>query len=158
MVAVEAAETNKRTKREKRKSRVRLTEAQAVLGWGVLLALISVLGAIYLFQTSRIATTGRMVQELQFDLNETKRVNSELERDIAEAQSLERLQTEAAKLGFTKARPSDIEYLIVKNYPETESTEMEPETAQREPLENIGQAIWQIVTGNFDGMVRGESQ
>ena len=158
MVAVEAAETNKRTKREKRKSRIRLTEAQAVLGWGVILALISLLGAIYLIQTSRIATTGRMVQGLQFDLDETKRVNSELERDIAEAQSLERLQAEAAKLGFIKARPGDIEYLIVHNYPETESTETVPETAQPEPLDTIGEAIWQIVTGNVDGMVRGESQ
>ncbi len=157
-MAVEAAETNKRTKREKRRSRVRLTEAQAVLGWGVILALISLLGAIYLFQTSRIATTGRMVQELQFDLNETKRVNSELERDIAEAQSLERLQAQAAKLGFIKARPDDIEYLIVRNYPESEATEMELETAQPEPLDSIGQAIWQIVTGSVDGMVRGESQ
>lgn len=157
-MAASAAEPNKRSKRELRKSLVQLTEAQAVLGWGVLLMLVLLLGAIYLFQASRIATTGRMVQDLQYQLDETKRINSELERDIAEAQSLERLQTDAAKLGFVKAKPGDTEYLIVENYPESASNDAESDLSQSEPLENIGQAVWQVVTGIFDSLVRGESQ
>ncbi len=39
-----------------------LTEAQAALGWGIILILIALLGAIYLSQTSRIAIVGRLVQ------------------------------------------------------------------------------------------------
>jgi hypothetical protein len=75
------------------------------------------LGVIYLNQTSRTATVGRHVQSLQYQLNELKRENGELEKKIAEAQSLTQLQNKAIHLGFTQAQPDDIEYLIVPDYP-----------------------------------------
>lgn len=148
----------KRTKREKRKVHVRMSEAQAVLGWGVILLVAAVLGAIYLIQTSRIASTGRLVQELQFQLDETKRESSELERDIAEAESLKRLQVRASQLGFIKALPADVEYLVVKNYPTEGSSESNGSRSPSQSFENFGQALWKIVTGNLRGLVRGESQ
>jgi cell division protein FtsB len=105
-----------RQARERLRQLGSLIEAQAALGWAVILVLIALLGVIYLNQTSRIATVGRQVQMLQFELSELRRDNRELERHIAEAQSLPHLQQEAARLGFSQAQPEDIEYIIVPNY------------------------------------------
>ncbi len=157
MVA-QAADSKRNDKREKRKSRIRLTEAQVVLGWGVVLALIALLGAIYLFQTSYIASTGRMVQNLQIEMDEIKRINSELERDIAEAQSLKRLQSEAQKYGFIKANPKDIDYLIVADYPLENPIGSVEESAQHlEPLDQFRAASINYILGQLQKMVRGES-
>ncbi|HCB49725.1 MAG TPA: hypothetical protein DEP47_09410, partial [Chloroflexi bacterium] len=77
------AQNSRKSRSEKRKSLFLLTEAQAVLTWGVIMALAALVGGIYLFQTSAIARVGRQVQVLRSDLNEVKRVNADLERDIA---------------------------------------------------------------------------
>jgi hypothetical protein len=97
-----------------------LTEAQAAAGWGVIVVLGALLGAIYLNQASKIATIGRRVQMEQNELDEVKRANAELERQIAEAQSLERLDAEARRLGFVPSTPADIDYVVIPQYP-TES-------------------------------------
>ncbi|MCA9873281.1 MAG: hypothetical protein KC441_06490, partial [Anaerolineales bacterium] len=107
-----------RHKREKAKRLSWLTEAQAALGWGIILVLIAVLGTIYLSQASRIAVTGRRVQLMQNDLETLKRDNAEIERTIAESQSLERLQQQAQEMGFVEAQPGDIEYLVIPDYPQ----------------------------------------
>ena len=97
-----------------------LTEAQAAAGWGVIVVLGALLGAIYLNQASKIATIGRRVQIEQNELDEVKRANAELEQQIAAAQSLERLDTKARQLGFVPSTPADIDYIVVPEYP-TES-------------------------------------
>ncbi len=58
----------------------KLTEVQAAIGWGLILLVIALLGVIYLNQSSRIATVGRRVQTLQYDLGEIQRENADLER------------------------------------------------------------------------------
>jgi hypothetical protein len=121
-----------------------LTEAQAAAGWGVIIILGALLGAIYLNQTSKIATIGRRVQQEQNDLDEIKRQNAELERLIAEAQSLERLDSEARRLGFVPSTPSDIDFIVIPNYPiedMPEKTEEQPIEDQSAPPETIWEAI-----------------
>ena len=86
-----------------------LTEAQAAAGWGVIVVMGALLGAIYLNQASKIATIGRRVQMEQNELDEVKRANAELEQQIAAAQSLERLDTKARQLGFVPSTPADID-------------------------------------------------
>ncbi len=97
-----------------------LTQAQAAAGWGVIVVLGALLGAIYLNQASKIATIGRRVQIEQNELDEVKRANAELEQQIAAAQSLEQLDTKARQLGFVPSTPADIDYIVVPEYP-TES-------------------------------------
>ena len=149
MVTAEAAEPKRKSKRDRRKRHGKLSEAQAVLGWLVILIMLAVLGAVYLFQTSRIASTGRKVQELQYYLDEVKRLNSELERDIAEAQSLTRIQREANDLGFVKAHPSDVEYLIVNDYPPLEATSEHYSYSSGRPYDEIGQEAYEKLATEF---------
>lgn len=140
----------------------KLTEAQAALGWLVILILVALLGAIYLNQTSEIAAAGRRVQILQDELEVTKRVNGEIERDIAEAESLDRLQAAAAALGFTPAGPDDIEYLVVPDYPAEEAspplrTEPTPTAEPAPAAESMRDALTLAVENGFERLFRGES-
>ncbi len=158
-MSAEIAGKSKKLKSEKRKSLFVLTEAQAVLTWGVILALAAMVGGIYLFQTSSIATVGRTVQVLRSDLDEVKRFNSVLERDIAEAQSLVRLQEEALRLGYIKAQPTDVEYMVIPNYPvDVPVSVTEANDARSDVPETIGEALWIYIQSSVGGLMRGESR
>jgi hypothetical protein len=157
-VSAHVAGRRPKAKKDRRQKLLWLTEAQAALSWGVLLALAAVLGAIYLHQTSGIARVGRMVQSLQYQHSEIRRANAELERGIARAQSLERLQSEADRLGFELADPEDIEYLVILNYPLSEPTGSDSE-AELKPveIETITEAIFRAFASRISGLGRGES-
>lgn len=139
-----------------------LTEAQAAIGWGIILVLAALLGAIYVRQASRIATVGRRVQVKQIELVELKRQNADVEQSIAEAQSLDRLQSEAIRLGFVPADPEDIEYVVVPQYPADNGETavfLPTPTAQPAPIpETIGSAIWQKLRSSITGLVQGEAR
>jgi len=135
-----------------------LTEAQAALGWGIALVLIALLGTIYLRQTSQIATLGREVQLLQINLNDARRENGEIERKIAEGQSLELLQVEAARMGFVPAGADDIDYIIVENYPET--AVISQPVATITPIEHpssMTEAILWTIQSSVTSLARGEA-
>lgn len=144
----------------------KLTEAQAALGWAIILVLAAVLGAIYLNQASRIATVGRRIQIKQLELEEIKRENSDLERNIAEAQSLERLQQRALQLGFQAAEGAEIEYIVIPDYPAATTapplTLQEPSetsaTPTPVPIETMGDAISRHLTNSLQALIRGESR
>lgn len=158
-MSAQAAHGKRKSSKEKRTKLVQLTEAQAAASWSVLLALAFLLGAIYLFQTSQIARVGRRVQELQNLLDDAKQENAMLEQQIAEAQSLERLQQEAASLGFVRATPQDVEYLVIPNYPAPTGTELTAETSTVLPsVQTIGEALWMVVQSSVGSLMRGESR
>ena len=141
-----------------------LTQAQAAAGWGVIIILGALLGAIYLNQTSKIATIGRRVQREQATLDEVKRQNAELERLIAEAQVLERLDEEARRLGFVPSTPADIDYVVIPEYP-MESTgpsgipaDETPAEAAPAPVETLWQAVALAVRDLGIDLTRGETR
>jgi cell division protein FtsL len=146
-------------KTEQARRLVRLTEAQAALGWGVILILVALLGAIYLNQASRIATVGRHVQSLQIQVDNVKRENAALEREIAHAHALDRLQREATRLGFRRARPDDIEYIIVPDYPVVTPAlvplRAPAPQAPAEPIERLQDALWLAVQGSMTDLIQG---
>ena len=158
-MSTQAAHTKRKISKEKRTTLIHLTEAQAALTWSILLALAFLLGAIYLFQTSQIARIGRRVQELQNLLDDAKQANAKLEQEIAEGQSLERLQQEVARLGFIRATPQDVEYLVIPNYPAPVESETRAEIAPATvPAKTIGEALWWVFQSGMGGLMRGESQ
>ena len=152
-----------RRSREQARRLSRLTEAQAALGWAVILVLLALLGVIYLSQASRIAVVGRRVQQLQGELDGLKRENAELERLIAAAQSLERLQERAIQQGFRTATTEDIEYIIVPNYPVVAS-QPEPVVFTAAPVvlpsppETMQEAVWLAWQASMSNLIRGESR
>jgi hypothetical protein len=153
-------ETTKRIRRREAEDRTRrwlwLNEAQVAMGWFIVLGLAALLGTIYLSQASRIATTGRRMQVMQDDLETVKRLNADLERDIAGAQALDRLQTAAAQLGFVPAGPDQIRYVVVTDYPTVQEPTPTPVPVPV-PVESMDEAIWMQLTSSLSDLVRGES-
>jgi hypothetical protein len=150
---------SKQSRKEQRKSQLKLTEAQAALGWAAVLMLVAVLGAIYLHQTSRIAGVGRHVQLLQYELDELKRSNAGLERQIAQAQTLERLQVRAQEMGFIRASAENVEYLIIPNYPAEPGSEPLPAAQRPKPTaDSLGEALWQSFRSSVGDLIHGEAQ
>ncbi|MEN8097662.1 MAG: hypothetical protein ABFQ89_01175 [Chloroflexota bacterium] len=92
-------------------------QTQAALGWGVIVALVALVGVIYLTIGSDTIISGYRIQQLTWELKELQVQNTILEAKIAERQSIDRLRTRALELGFVSAQPENIEYLLVSNYP-----------------------------------------
>ena len=139
----------------------KLTEVQAAVGWGLILLVIALLGVIYLNQSSRIATVGRRVQTLQYELGILQNDNADIEREIAQAQSLARLQKEAESMGFVRTQPGSVEYLIVPDYPSL-TTAVEVQQSQngtlQSPVETIQEGLWLANDAKFNDLIRGESR
>lgn len=149
---------HRREARDRARSWLWLSEAQVAMGWFMVLGLAALLGTIYLSQASRIATTGRRMQELQAQLDDLKRQNAELERDIAGAQALDRLRAGAERLGFEPADPDDLEYIVVSDYPIAPPAKPTPVPTPAPPIETVEEALWLSVTTTFDNLLRGESR
>jgi hypothetical protein len=135
-----------------------LTEAQAALSWSILMILLAMLGAVYLSQASSIAIIGRRVQVLQNEFSDLKRVNAELEREIAEAQELAPIQQRAFELGFAPAPNEFVEYVVVPNYP----VYIEPEALQTfdplsAPAETMLEALWLMFRERVSTLTKGEA-
>jgi hypothetical protein len=157
-VSAEGARESRKTKKERKRFFFWLSETQVALSWGILLGLAALVGMIYLIQTSHIAERGRLMQMLQLQLNKTKQDNIELERDIAEAQSLDRLRERAVQLGFARAAPEDVEYLVIPNYPDAPQVMSTPEgLTPGEPVESMAEAIWLAIQASVGDLIHGES-
>lgn len=145
--------------RERSLRLIKLTEAQAALGWGIILIMLALIGAIYLGQTSEIAASGRKVQDMQLELNLLREENAVLERDIARVQTLEYLQQESERLGFVAAQPYDVEYLVIPEYPPATAV-MAPDPAPEplpEPAENMQAALMLAFEAAFIDLAIGEA-
>ncbi len=151
-----------RQRRDSSKRLTSLTEAQAAVGWGIILVLVTILGTVYLSQASQIAVSGRRVQIRQNELDELKRENADLEKRIAEAQSLKDLQTRAQAMGFVQAQPENIEYLVIPDYP-TETAvppiqPIEPEMEeQMPPPETLEDALLLAFQTSVNSLIEGNA-
>ena len=138
----------------------KLTEVQAAVGWGLILLVMALLGVIYLNQSSKIAAVGRSVQELRVEINTIQRENSEIEREIAEGQSLSRIQEEAENMGFVRAESISVEYLVIPPF-----TTMTDDTGERlvqnktgaQPVETFQDALLLTVNAAINDLMEGES-
>jgi cell division protein FtsL len=137
----------------------KLTEAQAAMGWGIVLLIITLVGAIYLNQTSKVAAVGRHAQQLQYELDEVQRENGQIERDIAEAQSMERLSEGTIRLGFVASQAGDIEYLVIPDYPDSSALPSLYAARAEKPapaVETIADALQIVLQERLDVLMRGE--
>jgi cell division protein FtsL len=138
----------------------KLTEVQAAVGWCLILLVIALLGVIYLNQSSKIAAVGRHVQELRFEINTIQRQNSEIEREIAEAQSLSRIQKEAERMGFIRAQSIYVEYLVIPPFSsmtDGQDTRYVQSQAAAPPVETISKALLLTVEAAINDLMEGEA-
>ena len=88
--------------------------------------IVAVVGALYLAQASRTATTGRRLQELEAQRQTLEQQNAQLRAEVAALRSVPRLIAEAERLGFHVASAEEVEYLELEGAPPTAETGLEP--------------------------------
>ena len=86
--------------------------AMAILGVAVLL----VLGSLYLSQVASFAITNREIEDLISRRDQLKRQNEQLIGEIASFRTVPRLYARAVEIGFRPATNSDIDYLLIDGY------------------------------------------
>ena len=84
----------------------------AILGVAVLL----ILGSLYLSQVASFAITNREIEELISRRDQLKRQNEQLIGEIASLRTVPRLYARAVAIGFRPATNSDIDYLLIEGY------------------------------------------
>jgi hypothetical protein len=135
-----------------------LFRAQAALGWGVAVALMTLLGVVYLTLGSDSVVAGYHIQQMTWKLTTLQRENAQLEAEIAEFGAVRDLQNRARAMGFVPAGPEEIEYLRVDNYPPTPGDGV-PEPTRKEP-DSIGarESWWRRLTVGFTGWTQSTTE
>jgi len=79
------------------------------------LALVSLIAGIYLSQASAVTATTYHIDELRLELNQLQNQNAALILEIAQHESLSRVEKRAFELGFGPTEK--VEYITINNYP-----------------------------------------
>jgi len=96
--------------------------AMAILGVAVLL----ILGSLYLSQVASFAITNREIEDLISRRDQLKRQNEQLIGEIASFRTVPRLYARAVEIGFRPATNNDIDYLLIEGYnPQREHAPLE---------------------------------
>lgn len=75
-----------------------------------------IIAALYLIQTTTTTTTARTLRQMGDTRAKLERDNELLRAEIAELQSLPRVMTRAAEMGFREAGPGETQWIIVDGY------------------------------------------
>lgn len=86
--------------------------ALAILGVAILL----ILGSLYLSQVASFAITNRQIEDLISRRDELKRQNERLVGEIASFRTVPRLFARAEAIGFRPATNADIDYILIEGY------------------------------------------
>ncbi len=80
------------------------------------LLVLTMISALYLDVTASAAIAGRGIQDLRFEITATRRMNADLETQLATLLSTSTMEARARELGFRPAEAGEIHYLIVPGY------------------------------------------
>jgi cell division protein FtsB len=100
------------------KTSKRRVEARTVIVVGLMLAMFSLVGWLYLTQTSQLTVTGYRIRELEQRKARLQEENAQLEAEIAEMESTSRLMARVQAMGFQS--PEWVTYVLVPDYPMSE--------------------------------------
>ena len=79
-------------------------------------AILLILGSLYLSQVASFAITNRRIEDLISQRDELKRQNEQLIGEIASYRTVPRLYARAVEIGFRPASNADIEYILIEGY------------------------------------------
>jgi len=105
--------------------------SKSALGLVLIFTILSLVGWLYLTQASAVTTTSYQIDEQRLELEHVKNQNAALILEIAQLQTLARIEKRALELGYQPA--TEVKYLTVENYPLPEKSAA-PDSAV--PVEN----------------------
>ena len=127
-------------------------DKKTALGLLLILATFSLVGWLYLGQASLITSSTLQIERLQQEIKLVNQQNAELALEIAEIESLSRIEERARALGFAPTDPANIRYLPVDHYPSLSAATALPDFQQPPPVEQT----WQIWLDNLMAWIVGQ--
>lgn len=127
-------------------------DGKAALGLLLILITVSLVGWLYLSQASYLTTTSYRVEELRLKLETIQQTNAALELEIAQLESLTRIEQRAREVGFRP--PNEVRYLAVANYPDPVIET--PRTAAAQSDKSFA-PWWRDVIDQFSAWLEGET-
>jgi hypothetical protein len=121
------------------------SQTQAVAILSITLLAAAVVGGFYLAVAARAATAGRDLQGLEARKTELLQSNDELQAQLAQLRSINRLAARAVALGFKPATGDQLEYMRVESYPQHVQLKPPPRAAALPPPPTA----WQTLTSLF---------
>ncbi len=94
---------------------------KSTLGFLLLVVAFSLVGSLYLSQANAITVSTFEMDTLHQQIDALQRQNKDLSMEIAAYESIGRVETRAAELGFWPTVPEAIRYLAAPNFPATEA-------------------------------------
>ena len=92
------------------------TRSQATAIAILAVAILLILGSLYLSQVAAFAITNRDIEDLIARRDELKQQNEQLIGEIASYRTAPRLYARAVEIGFRPATNRDIDYLLIEGY------------------------------------------
>ena len=115
---------------------IRVTQAYSQAPWRkqlqialiflVGLILVAVVAAVYLNVTAQAVTMGTDIQNMQWNMEQLKRTNEDLQTQLAYLTSSSTMEGRASKLGFKEVTPDQIIYIKVPEYSGREPVVLAP--------------------------------
>ena len=94
------------------------SQTQVVAMLSITLLTAAVVGGFYLAVAARAATAGRDLQALEARKTELLQSNDELQAQLAQLRSINRLAARAVAMGFQPATGDQLEYMRVNSFPQ----------------------------------------
>jgi cell division protein FtsL len=121
---------------------IRITQAYSQAPWRrqlqlaalflVFLILVAVVAAIYLNISAQSVTMGTDIQNMQWNIEQMKRSNEDLETQLAYLTSAPTMEKRADAMGFSQVQPDQIIYMNVPGYPGRQPAVLAPPAAPAE--------------------------
>ena len=121
---------------------IRITQAYSQAPWRrqlqlaalflVALILVAVVTAIYLNISAQSVTLGTDIQTMQWNIEQIKRSNEDLETQLAYLTSAPTMEKRANEMGFQPVQPDQIIYMNVPGYPGRQPAVLAPPAAPTE--------------------------
>jgi hypothetical protein len=118
------------------------SQTQAVAMLSITLLVAAVVGGFYLAVAARAATAGRDLQRLEARKTELLQENDELQAQLANLRSINRLAARAVALGFQPATGEQLEYMRVDSYLQNVHLKPAPRAAVAAPPPSTVQAAF----------------
>ena len=116
-------------------------DRKAALGFLLILVTFSLVGWLYLGQASVITSSTMKIDSLRQEIDLLNHQNSELTLEIAELESITRVEARARELGFAPTNPANIRYLSVPNAP-APAPEVATTSSENQAFESAPWQAW----------------
>ena len=117
------------------------SQTQAVAMLSITLLTAAVVGGFYLAVAARAATAGRDLQALEARKTELLQSNDELEAQLADLRSINRLAARAQALGFQPATGDELQYMRVDSFPKDVQLKPPPRATLPPPPPTTAQVL-----------------